>query len=77
MAITVFPNETILIEMDGETLVQTDALHRSGKQYVAVDREGRTDFPVVYDNGRVVYDYPEWFSREFKDAVQSLIGKAK
>ena len=66
--ITSFPNERLLASHGQELLFETDALHRSGKQFVAVARNGQTDYPIV-SGYSVLYDHPEWFTLAFRKKV--------
>lgn len=46
---------------------------RTGKpMLVACDREDRTDYPIVYGDRRVAYDWPEWFTENFRAQVAEL-----
>jgi hypothetical protein len=77
MAYTTFPNEKVLVQSNGCTLVECDALHRPGRQYVAVTRDGfRTDYP--HWNGTYVgWDNPEWFPVTFREKAGRAIFDAR
>lgn len=75
MTHTTFPNEEVLLTMpNGEVLVRTDALHRLGKQFVAVTRDGfRTDYPYFDTVRTTCWDNPEWFTKKFIERASRII----
>jgi hypothetical protein len=78
MAYTTFPNEKVLVQANGCTLVECDALHRPGRQYVAVTRDGfRTDYPHWDGVSHVVWDNPEWFPVTFREKAGRAIFDAR
>ena len=78
-ALTTFANEEVLVELpSGEALVQVDNSRKPGERmYVAVDADGLlTDYPVLdADRKTVRWDNPEYFSSEFRTAVQQFLAK--
>lgn len=67
--LTTFACEQRVLTVGREALVSANLpVGLSGRMLVAITRDGfRTDYPMAYDSGRVVYDHPEWFSRRFKE----------
>lgn len=72
MNLTTFANETVLLRVGRETLVEVDCALPSdaGKRmFVAVARDGlRTDYPYCQfaPENRVLWYNPEWFSERFR-----------
>jgi hypothetical protein len=78
MAYTTFKNEKALLQSDGCTLVECDAAHRAGRQYVAVTQDGiNTDYPHWNGVDRVVWDNSERFPVTFREKAARLIHAAR
>ena len=68
--ITTFKNEKHLFSHGNEHLVEADHGGIPGKRIVvAVNKDGHTDYPIRHDDGNVVYDYPEKFTKAFREKV--------
>jgi hypothetical protein len=78
MAYTTFRNEKVLVQSDGCTLVECDAAHRPGRQYVAITANGmRTDYPHWDGVNAVRWDDPEWFPISFREKAGRVIFDAR
>jgi hypothetical protein len=77
--LTTFPNETRLLTVGRETLVEVDATlpaEKGRRFFVANTRDGfRTDYPYCHfaPEKRVFWDNPEWFSKRFRLRATSKI----
>lgn len=67
--LTTFAGERRVLTIGREALVCVKRpAGQMGHMLVAITRDGfRTDYPMAYDSGQVVYNHPEWFSRRFKE----------
>lgn len=79
--LTTFANETRLLSVGRETLVEVDCARPSQKgkrMFVAVTRDGfRTDYPYCQfaPENRVLWSNPEWFSRRFRERVARKVSR--
>ena len=62
------PNATLIIRRNRESLW---SLNQGG--FITVDKNGGTDYPVRYNDGRVAYDRPESLTKAFRAMVQAHI----
>ena len=73
---TTFKNQRTLIlhrwsKNHLEALVEVDDTRHPGQRrmLVAVNSGGLTDYPIIYHDGRVGWDNPEWWSKAFLNKV--------
>lgn len=72
--LTTFRGEKRLYTYNKEALVEVDRPDSIARMLVAVTRDGyRTDYPILYDSGKVGWDHPEWFSKGFLAGAAKLI----
>jgi hypothetical protein len=76
MPYTTFPNERVLLKYRNEVLVLTDRTLSHGTQFVAVSRNGHTDYPIYTGTG-VLWDFPELFSQRFRIRATLKIARIK
>lgn len=75
MQYTTFKNETVILKRGKEVLLET-AHCNGGRQFVALARnQFNTDYPLRYDDGKLGWDNPEYFTPEFRAMVRMAINR--
>lgn len=76
MTITTFNNEKILWKKGKYAIVEADN-ERTGKKMIVVTDGLRTDYPILYSDGTIAYNNPEWFPKYVRDEVYIILKDKK
>ena len=74
---TTFNNEKVLWSKGKYAIVEVDNARVPGNKMMVVVNEMLTDYPIMYSDGTIAYDHPEWFPRYVKGMVSRLAKKKK
>jgi hypothetical protein len=61
-------NADLVLRRNGESLWQD---RRGG--FITLNKNGGTDYPVRYEDGRIGYDYPETLTKAFRAMVRAYL----
>jgi hypothetical protein len=76
MAFTTFEKEELLWQSKNELWAILKVNNGERDMFVIVDdKDGLTEFPVIYDNRLVAYDHPEWIPKYVKNKFAVLVRK--
>jgi hypothetical protein len=62
------------VELESGEKVHVKYNNRTYRIYVMLETaDGNTDWPILYKDGRLATDYPEWFTREALDMARKVL----